>query len=92
MADIVDRILGRVSELAPDLRRDVLAQVDIELRAELGGCNGGYIAKRPAEQRAWVIGQSLQAGAPLGECFAAAGTTRRHGYKILQRQLRKPGR
>lgn len=92
MADILDRILGRVSELAPDLRPDVLAQVNVELRAEMGGCNGGYIAKRPADRRAWVIGQHLQAGAPLADCFAAAGIQRRQGHNILQRPLRKPSR
>lgn len=89
MADLLDRILQRVGELAPVVPGDVLTRLEFDLRAELGGCNGGYIASRSSWRRSVQIGQSLQAGRPLAEAISAAGIQRRQGYNILNRPLTK---
>jgi hypothetical protein len=89
MADLLDRILQRVSTLAPDVPGDVLTRVEVDLRAELGGTDGGYIARRPALRHAETLGLKLRTGVPLDEAIKACGIKRRQGYNILSRPLTK---
>lgn len=92
MADFLDRVLGTLAQSLPEISADRLRAAEVQIRQIDGGTDAGYIAKRPAERRAWVIGQGLQAGSALGDCFAAAGVKRRQGHYILARPLRKIGR
>jgi hypothetical protein len=92
MADFLDRVLSTLAQTLPEVTADRLRAAEVQIRQIDGGTEAGYIAKRPADCRAWLIGQQLQAGATLGDCFAAAGVKRRQGHYILTRPLRKPGR
>jgi hypothetical protein len=92
MADFLDRVLSTLAQTLPEISPDRLRAAEVHIRQIDGGTEAGYIAKRPADRRAWVVGQQLQAGSALGDCFAAAGIKRRQGYNILQRPLRGPGR
>ena len=92
MADVLDRVLKLVAAELPEVRADRLLQVEVSLRAELGGTEAGYIAKRPTLMRISRMGHALQHGLPLGDAIQAAGVRRRQGYNILKRPLVKPGR
>jgi hypothetical protein len=92
MADFLDRVLKTLAQSIPELSADKLRAAEVQIRQTDGGTEAGYIAKRGPDCKAWVIGQQLQAGSALGDCFAAASTTRRSGYRILSRPLRQPGR
>lgn len=87
MADILDRILNTLSQVAPDISADALTATEARLRFEFGGCDGGYIAKRPALQRSTVIGQQLRQGASLEQAVQAAGIKRRQGFNLLAKPV-----
>jgi len=89
MADLLDRILQRVGDLA-HVPAEVRDRVEVELRQELGGTDGGYIAKRPALRHAVTMGAQLQAGQSIPQAIQACGLKRRQGYKILGRPAAKP--
>ena len=88
MADLLDRILQRVGDLA-QVPIDVRQRVEVEIRQELGGTDGGYIAKRPALRQAVAMGAQLQAGVPLGQAMRNAGCSRSTGYRILGKSARR---
>lgn len=90
MADLLDRILQRVGELAPVVAGDVLTRVEMALRAELGGSDGGYIASRSSWRRSVLIGQKLQAGASISQVVRDAGCHRATTYRILARPIKMP--
>lgn len=90
MADILDRILHTLAQVAPDIPADAITATEARIRFEFGGCDGGYIAKRPALQRAVVIGQQLRQGANLAQAVQAAGVKRRQGFNLLAKPVRRP--
>ena len=89
MADILDRIVGRIGALVPDTPRDVLTRVEAELRAEFGGCDGGYIARRPAFLRGVQIANALQAGASVAEVLQRGIAPASSSYRIMARPLQR---
>lgn len=89
MADILDRMLQRLQALAPEVQEPRLTALEAQLRAELGGCEAGYIAKRPALQRQHALGQALQAGLAPADAFAATGIARSTGFRLIGRPLRR---
>ena len=90
MADLLDRILQRVGELAPVVPGDVLTRVEFDLRAELGGCDGGYIASRSSWRRSVQMGQNLQAGSSVSQVVKSAGCHRATAYRILAKPIKRP--
>lgn len=90
MADILDKLIDNLRHHMPELPHERLQFAEAMVRAELGGCEGGYIAKRPAFQRQVALGAALQTGGTLGQAFAAAGVSERHGFRLLARPLRRP--
>lgn len=88
MADILDKLISHLRTQMPELPHERLAFAEAMVRAEMGGCDGGYIARRPAMQRQVAIGQQLAAGATLSQAFQAAGVSRRHGYRLAGKPLR----
>lgn len=87
MADILDKLIDTLREQMPDMPADRLRVLEVRMRSEHGGCEAGYIAKRPALQRAVQLGHQLQAGVPVGQAIQAVGISRRHGSRILNRPL-----
>lgn len=89
MADILDRILHALAQAAPGIAPEAILLTEATLRQEFGGCEGGYIAKKPMLQKAVKLGQRLQAGESIAAAVHAAGLSRRHGYRILSRPITK---
>jgi hypothetical protein len=89
MADILDRVLERLQALAPDVPRPALTALEAQLRAELGGCEAGYIAKRQTLQRQHALGQALAQGQTPAQAFATAGVARRTGFRLMARPLQR---
>lgn len=89
MADILDKLISNLRQQIPELPAERLQFAEAMVRAEMGGCEGGYIAKRPALQRQVAMGQALRTGGSVSQAFAAAGVSERHGYRLLSRPLRR---
>lgn len=92
MADVLDRLLQMVVAEVPELQGERRDRVEVNMRAELGGTEAGYIRKDPTRMRIARMSHALQHGLPLGEAIQAAGVRRRQGYNILRRPLVKTGR
>lgn len=73
--------------MAPGVPRDVWEQVQVSVRAEVGGTDGGYIRKDPAARRAHGLGQALRTGASVSQAMQMAGVPQSTAYRILSRPL-----
>lgn len=82
MADIVSDFLTRLAQLAPDVQPPVLQRLEADIRQSWGG-ETPYVAKRPARMHAMKLGEHLRNHKPLAQCFAEAGISRRHGYRLI---------
>ena len=89
VADILDRLLHSLAQAAPGIAPEAILLTEATLRQEFGGCEGGYIAKKPMLQNAVRLGQRLQAGESIRAAVESSGLSRRHGYRILARPISK---
>lgn len=83
MADIVDDFLTRLVQHVPGVPPEARVQLETGLRQTWGGTEP-YVGKRMSRiTRTTLVAQGLRQARPLGEVFAAAGVSRRSGYRIL---------
>jgi hypothetical protein len=86
-ADIINNFLQRLLELYPQTSAGDALRVEQQLRQQWGGAQV-YVCKAAAEGKARRLAVSLAAGVPLAEAMAAAGCSRRTGYRLLTRRWR----
>ena len=84
--DFIRDLLFRVRARYPSMTRSEFKALEVELRQVWGGARP-YIARKPAEKKAWGLGTDLAGGVSLAEAFAQAHVGRRWGYRLLQRKL-----
>lgn len=88
MADIVEDMLKRLAQHAPDLSVETRARLEQETRLHWGGSEV-YVAKRISRStRTSLLAHGLREQLPLREAFAKAGTSRSTGYRLLSRKAR----
>lgn len=90
MADALDRVLELMQALVPELTPERRQAAEVHLRGQLGGCEFGYVAKRPTLQRGVRMGQALQQGAAIGQVVMAEKCHRATAYRVLARPLKRP--
>jgi len=86
MADLIDYVIQVVREVAPELSPEKLHQLEMRVREERGGMDGGYLAKRRARMNAAKLGEALRARTPLQQGFADIDVSRATGYRLLRRK------
>jgi hypothetical protein len=90
MADVLDRVLDLVQQVLPELTPERRPIVEVHLRGQLGGCEFGYMAKRPALARGVRMGQALQQGISISQAVQAETCHRATAYRILAKPLKRP--
>lgn len=87
--DIIDGMIRRMLEFnARAMTPDQVDEFRTLLRREWGGAEI-YVRKAPTELKTRSLAGSLAAGVALNEAFAFAGTSRRHGFRLLARRWRR---
>jgi hypothetical protein len=87
----LDLILDQVRAAAPELGEPQLQQIALGIQRDLGGTRH-YLPKAPAWGKALCLGGQLAAGVPLAQAFAAVGVSKRYGFKLARRRVRRLGR
>jgi hypothetical protein len=85
--DFVADLARQIQAVAPDLAPERVRLIAQGIRHDWGGMRV-YVRKGAAEGKAWLLAESLAAGAGLAEAFHAAGVSRTTGYRLLARRTR----
>lgn len=89
MADALDRLLELMQQVVPELTPERRHAAEVHVRGQLGGCELGYVAKRPALMRGARMGQALQQGAAISQVVMAEKCHRATAYRVLARPLKR---
>lgn len=86
LADLVRQFTAVAPELGPARLDEIARAVDRHIRHDWGGCRP-YIRKgNTPQQKTKALASALSTGAALGEVFAQAEVSTRHGYRLISRR------